>query len=205
MHRGTDSFDWFENSFPSNVPVVDGMEPDDVYDGEFGAEGERASSTKKSITGSSRGPPHSIVLDNDDNDNETAIDRLAAALRPVELPEKRQYYLARTKRIQLKNEQIVLQNEEEKETRDLRIMSRQAEESRKAIDSIVIGLNHVNAAMDLTNIGPSTQVELSTAESNLQKLLASLNNKMSVALNSQKRSREESDDKGDSDASDSMA
>jgi hypothetical protein len=157
------------------------MDADDVY-GELEAGGERASSTKKSIAGSSRGPPHSIIVDDDDNDNETTIDHLAAALHPADSPEKRQYYLAHTEQIQLKNQQILLQNQEEEETRDLRIMSRQAEESRRAIDSIVSGLNHVNAAMDLTNIGPSTQVELSAAESNLQKLLASLNNKISEAL-----------------------
>jgi hypothetical protein len=182
IHRGTDSFDWFSRNMPDNVAIVDGMAAD--YDDREREARERASSGKKSRVGSStKGPPHSILVDNTDDGmfQETPIDRLAAALRTPDSPEKREYYKARTK-------QIMLKNEEDRETRDLRILGNQAEESRKAFEGIVSGLKDVSAAKELsTALAPGVQVELEWAESNLKSLLSSLNKSMSEA-NSQKRS-----------------
>jgi hypothetical protein len=86
MYRGTESFDWFTRTMPDNVPVVDGMEAANDQDEEEAR--ARASSGKKSRVGSSRGPPRSIVINDDDGFGETAIDRLAAALHGGESPER---------------------------------------------------------------------------------------------------------------------
>jgi hypothetical protein len=197
IYRGTESFDWFTKTMPDNVPVVDGMEAD-AKDQEQEEAAARVSSGKKSRAGSSRGPPDSIVItENDDGlgeSRETAVDRLAAALRGGESPEKRKYYEARAKQVELTNKQIELKNEEYSETRDIRIMGSQAEETQKAMASmasIVNSLKDVSAAkQELSNLAPGVQEELDSVESNIQKLLASLNKRMSRAANPRKRSWE---------------
>jgi hypothetical protein len=181
MYRGTESFDWFTRTMPDNVPVVDGMEAANDQDEEEAR--ARASSGKKSRVGSSRGPPRSIVINDDDGFGETAIDRLAAALHGGESPERCRYYRARA-------EQIELKNKVDSETEDLRILSSRAEESRKAMVVIVGGLKDVSAAKELSNLAPSVQEKLNSVESNFETLLASLNTSMSDA-NSRKRSRDQ--------------
>jgi hypothetical protein len=184
MHRGTASFDWFSRNLPENVAFVDGMDASDKND----EPPERLSSGKKSRAGSSRGPPQSILaVDNDDEGSfrETTLDRLAAAFhRGADSPEKRNYYRARTLQIDLKNE-------EEEETRGLRILGRQAHESRKAMQGIVSGLKDISAAKALSNIAAPVKQKLNLAESNFENLLDTLNQRMlEDANNTRKRSRD---------------
>jgi hypothetical protein len=184
MHRGTASFDWFSRNLPENVAFVDGMDASDKND----EPPERLSSGKKSRAGSSRGPPQSILaVDNDDEGSfrETTLDRLAAAFHHgADSPEKCNYYRARTLQIDLKNE-------EEEETRGLRILGRQAHESRKAMQGIVSGLKDISAAKALSNIAAPVKQKLNLAESNLENLLDTLNQRMlEDANNTRKRSRD---------------
>jgi hypothetical protein len=203
MYRGTESFDWFTKTMPDNVPVVDGFEVDANNDQEQEEAGAPCvSSGKKSRAGSSRGPPDSIVI----TENDDAVDRLAAALHHRgESPERRKYYEARAKQIEVTTKHIELKNEEYSKTRDIRIMGSQAEETQKAVASmasIMSSLKDVSASKgELSNLCPGVKDELNSVESNIQKLLASLNQTMSRAANPRKRSRESMRQNGDNDES----
>jgi len=183
IHHGTSSFDWFSRNLPENTFFVDGMDGGSENNDEREPT-ERLSSGKKSRAGSSRGPPESVAVDNDGDESvrQTTLDRLAAALHGGDSPQKRDYYKAKT-------EQIALQNKEDKETIDLRILGSQAEESRRAVQEIASGLKEISAVKELSNIAAPVKQQLNLAESNFQKLLTSLNKSMDDAT-SRKRSRD---------------
>jgi hypothetical protein len=166
MYRGTESFDWFTNTMPDNVAIVDGMEADG-NDEEQKEAAACAPFVKKSRVGSTRGQSRSIAShDNDEDFGETAIDRLAAALNSTgESHDRNQYYKARAR-------QIHIQNEEIEETREYRMVG-------SAMGGLVSALKDVSAARELSNLALGVQEQLNSVESNVENLLASLNNRLS--------------------------